>query len=97
MSHDLRSPLRAIDGFSRALLEEYGDQLDADGKDYFDRICRNVNRMGMLIDDLLRLSRVSRSEMQHSVINLSQLVQEQSASCERQSQQDRLNVWLHLK
>lgn len=77
VSHDLRSPLRAIDGFSKALLEDYGDQFDDEGKDYFDRIRRNVQRMGMLIDDLLRLSRVSRSEMRYTVVNLSALVQEQ--------------------
>ncbi len=77
VSHDLRSPLRAIDGFSRALLEDYGDQVGEDGKDYFDRIRKNVTRMGMLIDDLLRLSRVSRSDMQYSRVDLSALVQEQ--------------------
>ena len=77
VSHDLRSPLRAIDGFSKALLEDYGDQFDEEGKDYFDRIRHNVNRMGMLIDDLLRLSRVSRSEMRYGPVDLSALVQEQ--------------------
>lgn|GEM_PF-1180421 len=77
VSHDLRSPLRAIDGFSKALLEDYGDQIDAEGKGYFDRIRSNVARMGMLIEDLLRLSRVSRSEMQCKKINLSALVAEQ--------------------
>ena len=77
VSHDLRSPLRAIDGFSRALLEDYGDQFGAEGKDYFDRIRHNVGRMGTLIDDLLNLSRVSRSEMQYNAVNLSTLVQEQ--------------------
>jgi len=77
VSHDLRSPLRAIDGFSKALLEDYGDQFDEEGKDYFDRIRRNVSRMGTLIDDLLRLSRVSRSEMEYSMVNLSALVREQ--------------------
>ena len=77
VSHDLRSPLRAIDGFSNALLEDYGDKFDDDAKDYFDRIRRNVQRMGMLIDDLLRLSRVSRSEMQYQPVNLSDLVRQQ--------------------
>lgn len=77
VSHDLRSPLRAIDGFSKALLEDYGDCIDAEGQDFFNRIRHNVMRMGMLIDDLLRLSRVSRSEMQYSQVDLSALVQEQ--------------------
>lgn len=77
VSHDLRAPLRAIDGFSRAILEDYGDQFDPEGQDYFNRIRRNVSRMGQLIDDLLRLSRVSRQAMAYEVVNLSALVQEQ--------------------
>lgn len=77
VSHDLRAPLRAIDGFSNALMEDYGDKFDEDGRDYFERIRRNIQRMGLLIDDLLRLSRVSRSEMQYSQVNLSSLVEEQ--------------------
>ncbi len=81
VSHDLRSPLRAIDGFSRTLLEDYGDQLDAQGTEYFGRIRRNVQRMGLLIDDLLRLSRVSRAAMRYGAVNLSALVEEQIAQC----------------
>ncbi len=79
VSHDLRSPLRAIDGFSRALLEDYGDQFDAQATEYFGRIRRNVQRMGLLIDDLLRLSRVSRMAMRYRTVNLSSLVEEQVA------------------
>lgn len=77
VSHDLRAPLRAIDGFSRALVEDYGDQFDEEGRDYFDRIRHNVGRMGQLIDDLLRLSRVSRSTMVYTPVDLSALVQAQ--------------------
>ncbi|MGF1518251.1 MAG: PAS domain-containing protein [Nodosilinea sp.] len=77
VSHDLRAPLRAIDGFSRALVEDYFDQFDDEGRDYFDRIRHNVGRMGQLIDDLLRLSRVSRSTMVYAPVDLSALVQAQ--------------------
>ncbi len=77
VSHDLRAPLRAINGFSQALIEDYGDQFDAEGKDYFDRISKNVNRMGTLIDDLLNLSRVSRTEIQYRPVNLSDLVRQE--------------------
>jgi PAS domain S-box-containing protein len=77
VSHDLRSPLRAIDGFSKALLEDYGDQFNEEGRDYFSRIRHNVQRMGMLIDDLLSLSRVSRAEMRRVSVNLSAIAQEQ--------------------
>lgn len=73
VSHDLRAPLRHIDGYSRALAEDYAGQLDEQGKDYIHRICGAVTRMGRLIDDLLQLAFVSRSELQRSSINLSDL------------------------
>jgi signal transduction histidine kinase len=63
VSHDLRAPLRSIDGFSLALLEDYADKLDEDGRDYLDRVRAATQRMGILIDDMLNLSRVTRSEL----------------------------------
>jgi signal transduction histidine kinase len=63
VSHDLRAPLRGIDGFSLALLEDYADKLDEDGRDYLHRVRTATQRMGILIDDLLNLSRVTRTEM----------------------------------
>jgi signal transduction histidine kinase len=73
VAHDLRAPLRGINGFSRALLEDYGDKLDDDGKDYLDRIGAGAERMGLLIDALLTLSRVSRAELQREPVNLSRI------------------------
>ncbi len=76
VSHDLRAPLRAIDGFSQALMEDYGDRLDPTAQQYFARIRHNVVRMGDLIDDLLSLSRVGRSELHWGPVNLSRVAQE---------------------
>ena len=61
VSHDLRAPLRSLHGFSQVLLEDYAGRLDDDGQQYLRRIQANVTRMGLLIDDLLRLSRVTRT------------------------------------
>jgi two-component system NtrC family sensor kinase len=73
VSHDLRAPLRSIDGFSRILLEDYGDRIDVQGGDYLKRIRAGAQRMAELIDDLLQLSRVSRSELVRSEVDLSAL------------------------
>jgi signal transduction histidine kinase len=70
VSHDLRAPLRGIDGFSLALLEDYGDKLDEEGKDYLHRVRAATQRMGHLIDDLLNLSRVTRSEIRRERADL---------------------------
>lgn len=75
VSHDLRSPLRSIDGFSLALLEDYSDKLDEEGKDYLIRVRNASQRMAQLIDDLLQLSRLTRKEMQRENVNLTSLAQ----------------------
>ena len=79
VSHDLRAPLRALGGFSEALLEDYGSQLDERAHDYLGRIQAAATRMSDLIDDVLVLSRVSRSEITRSEVDISALAAEVSA------------------
>ncbi len=76
VSHDLRAPLRAMDGFSRLLLNEYGDRLDEKGRDRLERIRAAAQRMAALIDDLLKLSRVTRTELKWESVDLTQLAQD---------------------
>ena len=76
ISHDLRSPLRAIDGFSHLLAEDYEDKLDHQGRDYLGRVRKAVQRMGTLIDDILELSRVTRQEMRRESVDLGRLAEE---------------------
>jgi PAS domain S-box-containing protein len=73
VSHDLRAPLRGIDGWSAALLEDYGEKLDEQAREYLGRVRAETQRMGHLIDDLLRLSRVTRAEMRTTQVDLSAL------------------------
>ncbi len=75
VSHDLRTPLRGMDGFSHALLEDYGDKLDAEGRDYLQRVRAASQKMAQLIDDLLKLSRVTRGEHERRKVDLSKLAQ----------------------
>ncbi len=74
VSHDLRAPLRSIDGFSQVLLEDFAAHLDPEGRGYLDRVRAAAQRMGELIDDLLQLSRISRSELVRQEVNLSEMV-----------------------
>ncbi len=76
VSHDLRSPLRSIDGFSQALLEDYKDRLDEHGQEYLNRLRSASQKMGELIDGLLKLSRLTRSEMHQEIVDLSTLAEE---------------------
>jgi len=83
VSHDLRAPLRAIDAFSQALLEDYDPTLDAQGKDYLRRIRTNTGRMAQLIDDLLQLSRLTRTELYFDVVDLTAMAQGIAADLRR--------------
>jgi len=82
VSHDLRAPLRHIDGFSHALLEDYPDKLDARGADYLSRISAATRHMSQLIDDLLKLSRLTRTEMTWQTVDLSALARSVAAELE---------------
>jgi len=75
VSHDLRAPLRAIDGFSQAILEDYADKLDDSGRNFLQRVIAATKRMGTLIDDLLNLSRYTRVDMRRENIELSHLAE----------------------
>jgi signal transduction histidine kinase len=82
ISHDLRAPLRAMHGFSQALLEDCGDQLGDVGRDYAQRVVAGARRMDLLIQDLLAYSRVSRSEMPLGSVSLADVTKEAMAQVE---------------
>jgi PAS domain S-box-containing protein len=88
VSHDLRAPLRSIDGFSQVLLEDYADKLDDEGKDSLQRVRAAATRMAALIDALLALSRVTRAELRAERVDLSALAQSIAADL-RQGEPDR--------
>ncbi len=76
VSHDLRAPLRSIDGFSQALIEDYADKLDEGARDFLERVRNSSQRMGELIDDLLNLSRVVRADMNQTVVDMTAVAEE---------------------
>lgn len=83
VSHDLRAPLRSIDGFSQILLEDYADSLDEEGADYLGRVRAASQRMGQLIDDLLTLSRTARVSLRREAVDLSEIAGSVAAELRR--------------
>ncbi len=85
VAHDLRAPLRSIDGFGLALLEDYADKLDDDGKRYLRQVRESAQQMARLIDDLLALSRVTRSDFQRTPVDMSVIVRDIAGKLRRAS------------
>jgi len=83
VSHDLRAPLRTIDGFSLALEEDYTEAVDAVGRDYIRRVRTGVQRMGQLIDALLQLSRITRQELTREPFDLSEIAESVAADLQQ--------------
>lgn len=83
VAHDLRAPLRAIDGFSKIVLDDYGGVLDENGRRYLERVRHGSTQMGQLIDDLLNLSRISRSALKREKVDLSALARDVAADLQR--------------
>lgn len=92
VSHDLRAPLRSIDGFSQALLEDYGDQIPAEGRGYLERARAAAQRMAELIDDLLALSRVTRAPLERRSVDLSALAQGIATDLQREHPHRRVTI-----
>lgn len=92
ISHDLRSPLRAINGFSHALQEDYGDILDDTAQDYLDRVRKNSQKMEILIDKILELSQITRKDIFKQPINLSEIAAEVIEPLKKEYQNPQLSV-----
>jgi light-regulated signal transduction histidine kinase (bacteriophytochrome) len=91
VSHDLRAPLRTIDGFSLALEEDYADVVGPEGKDYIQRVRTGVQRMGSLIDALLQLSRITRADLERESVDLTALAQSVASQLTEQNTAQKIN------
>jgi PAS domain S-box-containing protein len=92
VSHDLRAPLRAVDGFSQAVLEDYGAQLPSEGRHYLRTIRQGAQRMGVLIDDLLTFSRLSRLPLNKQPIKSTRLVRDVLAELQTQQNDRKIDI-----
>ena len=92
VSHDLRAPLRSITGFSAVLLEDYANKLDKEGKEYLHKIQNSGEKMGQLMDDLLKLARVTRVEMNCEDVNLTDLTEKVIEELATSSPKHRVSV-----
>jgi PAS domain S-box-containing protein len=95
ISHDLRAPLRAMNGFSKILLDEYQPQIPAEASRYLDLISRNAGQMGALIDDLLRFSRLNRQQVESQTVAVEALVRQSLADLQADQDGRQLNVIVH--
>jgi len=95
VSHDLRAPLRSIDGFSQVLLEDYPDKLDEQGQHYLNRVRAASQNMGQLIDDLLNLSRLTRGDLNYEAVNLTTLAQTIAENLEETQPERQVEFVIH--
>ncbi|MCS6766740.1 MAG: ATP-binding protein [Candidatus Protistobacter heckmanni] len=92
VSHDLRSPLAVIDGFSRAVLQKYGDKMDPESRSYLDRVRARTIEMAQLIEDLLSLARVMRTEIRYETVDLALSARRVIEDCRNRDPQRQVEV-----